>query len=313
MSKRVSTRSFPFPSASMWMQRSGQIRSHWKQMMHRSLPVSGSMGRASRPWNRWLTGSFSTGYFTVTLRRTSVSKVTARPPTSAPAARTTRSAGAWRSLLPVDVREDDVDAPEDGDDVGHLPPLHHLGERVQVAEGRPADLDPVRGLAAVAHEEDPQVAPGRLGPDVDLAPRRLHRHRDPGPDLAPGQVPEGLPDDADRLAHLLHPDQVPRVAVALGPDRHVELDPVVRLVGGGLPHVHRHPAGAGHGARRPHGDGVPPADDPHPPRPGLEDRVGGEELVVLVDPGEEVVQELETLLRPPRGQVAQDPAHAVVD
>uniref|UniRef100_A0A8W7PRP2 Uncharacterized protein n=1 Tax=Anopheles coluzzii TaxID=1518534 RepID=A0A8W7PRP2_ANOCL len=44
-------------------------------------------------------------------------------------------------------------------------------------------------------------------------------------DLAPTLV-----DDAERLAHLLHSAQVAIVAVALGADRHVELDQIVRVV-----------------------------------------------------------------------------------
>ncbi|GBD28739.1 hypothetical protein HRbin31_00760 [bacterium HR31] len=69
MSNRVSTRSFPFPVASMWMHRLGQIRSHWKQMMHRSLPVSVSTGRARSPCQRGDTLDFSRGYRRVTFGR----------------------------------------------------------------------------------------------------------------------------------------------------------------------------------------------------------------------------------------------------
>src|SRR2546429_546454 len=223
MSNRVRTRSLPFPSASMWMHRSGQMRSHWKQMMQRSLPVSGSIGSASSPWNRLETSTFSIGYLTVTLRRSITRKLSASPVASAVTARAARvTSGILPSLhsslrsslvpLPVDVREHDVDASQDRDHVRDLPSLHHLGQGVEVAEGRGPDLHPVRRLAAVADEVDAEVAPGRLGVDVDLPAGRLHRHRDARTDLAAGEVEQRLPDDPDRLPHLRQAHLVPGVA-----------------------------------------------------------------------------------------------------
>src|SRR5690349_5192055 len=145
------------------MHRSGQIRSHWKQMMHRSLPVSGSMGRASSPWNRCETSRRSTGYLTVTLWRSMTRNVNARPVASAVTARATRFNTAASLRLPIYVREHDVDAPQDSDHIRHLPPLHHLGERVQVAEGRGADFDAIRRLGAVAHQVDAEITTRRFG------------------------------------------------------------------------------------------------------------------------------------------------------
>src|SRR5437588_8929734 len=216
MSNRVRTRSLPFPSASMWMHRSGQMRSHWKQMMQRSLPVSGSIGSARSPWNRLETSTLSIGYFTVTLRRSITRKLSASPVASAVTARAARVTSGISLPLPVDVREHDVDASQDRDHVRDLPSLHHLGQGIEVAEGRGPDLHPVRGLAAVADEVDAEVAPGRFGVDVDLPAGRLHRHRDPGPDLAAGEVEQRLPEDPDRLPHLRQAHQIPGVAVSAG-------------------------------------------------------------------------------------------------
>ncbi len=63
----------------MWMQRLGQTRSHWKQMMHWSFPVCGSTGRASSPCQRGAMSTFLIGYITVVLGRSITVKVRRSP------------------------------------------------------------------------------------------------------------------------------------------------------------------------------------------------------------------------------------------
>jgi hypothetical protein len=56
-------------------------------------------------------------------------------------------------------------------------------------------------------------------------------------DGAFGHLVEALVDDAEGLAELLHSAEVSVVAVAIDTDWHIELDLVIRVIGGGLADV----------------------------------------------------------------------------
>src|SRR5574337_1164147 len=248
MSNRVRIRSFAFPVASMWMQRSGQTRSHWKQMMQRSLSVSGSIGSASSPCQRGEMFTFCTGYDTVTLLSNNVRRVALSPvtkptrPSHACSARDLEPLG-WTGMLiggassAVDIGQYDVDAPQDGNHVRDFPPAHHFGQRVQVAECRRADLHPVGLVRALADEVDTEIPSRRLSSGVHFAFGQAQRYRDLGPDLACGELFEALADDAHALPHLFQAHEVAGKAIPLGAHRNVKLHPLIHLVGMRLPDV----------------------------------------------------------------------------
>ena len=79
---------------------------------------------------------------------------------------------------------------------------------------------------------------------VGFAGRRLDQARHLADDRPFGQTLGRLPDDAQRLAELLDPDQVTVVGVAGEADRHVEFHLVVGGVRLVLPHVARNTGAA---------------------------------------------------------------------
>src|SRR5712664_4423247 len=218
------------------MHRSGQTRSHWKQMMQRSLSVSWSIGSASSPCQRGEIFTFWTGYDTVTLLSNIVRKVALSPvtrptrPSHVCSARDLWPLG-WISILiggvssAIDIGQHDVDAPEDGNDVGDFPPAHHFRQRIQVAERRRADLDSVGLVRALAHEVDPEIPPRRFRSGVDFAFGQAQRDCDLRPDLACGELFQALADDAHTLSHLFQAHEVAGKTIPLGAHRHVKLHP----------------------------------------------------------------------------------------
>src|SRR6267143_240033 len=167
--------------------------------------------------------------------------------------------------LPVDVAEDDVDRPDDRHHVGDEPPLAHDRQSLQVDERRGAEAHAVRHLAALADEVEALLAPRALDHVVHLAGGRLDVLGHLGAHLAFGQPVERLPDDAARLAHLLHAHQVTVVGVAVLAGRYVELEVVVRGVRLRAAHVVRHPGAAQHRPRRSESHGVLPREDADSP------------------------------------------------
>src|SRR5712692_9378397 len=275
MSNRVRIRSFAFPVASMWMHRSGQTRSHWKQMMQRSLSVSWSIGSASSPCQREDTFTFWTGYDTVTLGSNIVRKVALSPVTKPTRPRHACSARdlwplGWIGILigdmssAVDIGQHDVDAPQDGNHVGDFPPAHHFRQRIQVAERRRADLDTVGLVRALANEVDPEIPPRGLGTGVHFAFGQAQRDCDLRPDLAGGELFQALADDAHALPHLFQSHEVAGKAVPLGAHRYVKLYPLIHLVGMRLPHIVGHPGRPGDRPGRAHGDGLLSWQHAHP-------------------------------------------------
>ena len=190
-----------------------------------------------------------------------------------------------------------------------------------MGEARRLDLAAVGLVGAVGDQIDAELALRRLDRRVNLAGRhvialgvelevmdeRLHRalhlaalrRHDLaviGRDRAPCrsalvQLVDALLHDADRLAHLLHADEVAVVAVAVLADRNVEIHLGVALVGLRLAEV---PGGAGaahHHAGKAPLPGVVEADDADIDVALLEDAVAGEQPVDVVDDLQERVAE----------------------
>src|SRR5512139_2213773 len=216
--------------------------------------------------------------------------------------------------LPVDLREDDVEAADDGDDVGDHQPPRDLLEYVHRHEGAGADLEAGGVGRPVADQVDAGLAAGALGAEVRLADGRLE---DPG-DLRHhrplGNLRDGLPHDLHALPHLVDPHHVPVEAVpelpALpGADADVEVELRVHRVRLVLPQVEADARSAHVGARQPVGDRLLPGDHGDVRQPVDEDLVVGDEVVVLVELGLEVVEELPRLLEEPRRGVPGDAAN----
>src|SRR5665648_314327 len=130
--------------------------------------------------------------------------------------------------LAVDASEHHVDAARDGHRIGDLVAAQELGEELQVAEARVAELEPIRVPRPVADDVGAVLAARVLLAGIALARRR--RDDVGGAQKAElygafGQHVETLLDDLDRLAHLLHAHliAVENVAVGLRGDLEVEL------------------------------------------------------------------------------------------
>ena len=166
--------------------------------------------------------------------------------------------GVGGDVQRVDLAEDDVEAADDGWNVGEHVPLRQELERLQEGEARRADLAAVRPIGPVGDEVHGELALRRLdraiglagrhvialGIELEVVDQRFHgalhlvagRWRDLAVhhmDRALGQLGQALLDDADALAHLLDPHEVAGIAVAGLADRHVELHAVVDVVGPG--------------------------------------------------------------------------------
>lgn len=140
-----------------------------------------------------------------------------------------------------------------------------LGDRIettQVSESRGTDVHTVWPLASVTDNVHAHLALWCLddrvrvawGDDVSLGVQKevvdeglhvlLHGGTGRRGDLvvldldgAGGHLVEALVDDAEGLAELLHSAEISVVAVAIHTDWHIELDLVVRVIGGGLADV----------------------------------------------------------------------------
>src|SRR6266508_6213060 len=93
---------------------------------------------------------------------------------------------------------------------------------LKVAERWRPHAEAVRsGRLAVADDEVPELAFRRFDRVVRLPRRRLDEARHFADDRTLGQPLGRLADDAQRLAELLEPDEIPIVGVARGADGHV--------------------------------------------------------------------------------------------
>src|SRR5207245_1279503 len=75
--------------------------------------------------------------------------------------------------LPIALAHDDIVRAEDRHDVGNHVASGHEIERTHMNEGRGANLQAVGLPSAVAHDVEPQLALGGLGPAIDLPLRGL--------------------------------------------------------------------------------------------------------------------------------------------
>ena len=149
--------------------------------------------------------------------------------------------------------------------LGHLEPL---GEQLEVVD---------QGLHRLVY-----AAARRRGDLLVLHPVVAGRHE-----------VDDLLDDVQALAHLLEADRVAVEGVTVGADDHVELELVVGHVGLVAPEVPVDAGGAQQGARGGEGDGLLGRDHTHALGALGEDRLAGEEDVVLVETGRDGLAQLE--------------------
>ncbi len=123
---------------------------------------------------------------------------------------------------------------------------------------------------------------------------------------------EDLAKDPDRLAHLLHADEVARGHVRAVGEGHVELQPVVGGVGAVLAEVALQAGGPEHRPGDPVRNAVVRLQDAQPVAPLAEDGRAEAELVVLVQPVADPVEHLAGAVRKPGRDVVADAAHAHV-
>src|SRR5207247_8513442 len=81
--------------------------------------------------------------------------------------------------LPIALAHDDIVRAEDRHDVGDHVASGHEIERTHMNEGRGANLQAVGLPSAVAHDVEPQLALGGLGPAINLPLRGLAPTRQP--------------------------------------------------------------------------------------------------------------------------------------
>src|SRR5215470_16454482 len=159
---------------------------------------------------------------------------------------------------PVDLPEHDVLRADPGHGVREHVPAYHLPERAEMREPGRAALDAVGLVGAIGDQVDAELTLWRLDRGVGIAGGDfisfseelevvnerfhvfLHELAPWGPHLAVidhgrsrmrAQPLDALADEAVRLTHLLHPHQITVVAVAIHPERHVEIQPVVDFIG----------------------------------------------------------------------------------
>src|SRR5512140_4035691 len=161
--------------------------------------------------------------------------------------------------LSVDLREDDVEAADDGDDVGDHQPPRDLLEDVHRHEGAGADLQPEGVHRTVADQVDPRLPARALGAEVHLAGGRLEKAGHLRQHRSIGDLCDRLPNDLDALAHLVDPHHVPVEAVserAALPGANADLEIELRVDGIRLvlPQVEGDARSAQVGARQPVGD-----------------------------------------------------------
>ena len=119
-------------------------------------------------------------------------------------------------------------------------------------------------------------------------------------------------EEADALPHLLHSDQVTVIAIAHGPDRDVELQPVVQQIGMGLAQIVFDPAAAQVWSAQAVIDRHVLRDHADVLRSVHEDAVAREQFFRLVEIDHDFVQKPAALVHPAGRQVAGQAADAGV-
>ncbi len=127
---------------------------------------------------------------------------------------------------------------------------------------------------------------------IDFAHRRLHHLRDLGHDRTVGNFADGLVDDPQRLAHLLHAHHVPVEGVAILANRNFEIEIGVSRVGLGLAEIPFHAAGAQHRSGYAQRDAFPGGNLAHILGALNPDAVGGEQFLVFVNLGSHEIEKL---------------------
>lgn len=204
-------------------------------------------------------------------------------------------------------------------------------------KARRPDLTPVRPLAAIADDIDAHLPLGRFDGRIRLPGRDgvalceeqemvdqrlhvfLHRGAGRGGDFvvldthgAWRHLVQALMDDAQRLAELLHPAQIPIIAIAVHAHGDIELHLAVRIVRRALAYVPGHPGAAQHDAREgvvERVGGGHDADALGAPDP---DPVVGQELLGLVDAVAELGRPLVDVVEEAEGQIGVHAAGADV-
>ena len=123
------------------------------------------------------------------------------------------------------------------------------------------------------------------------------------PDGPSGHLIQTLMNDSQTLPKLLHPAQVPIVAIAIHAHGHVELDLVVGVVRLALAHVPGHAAATQHHAGEGVVEGVGGGDDADALRPAFPDAVVRQEFFGFVDPVAELRRPLVDVVQEAEGQV----------
>ena len=118
---------------------------------------------------------------------------------------------------------------------------------------------------------------------IDFAHRRLDHLGHFAHDRAFGNPVDRLLDDAHRLAHFFHADQVPVVGVAVCAGRNFEIEFGVSRVRLGFPQIPLHAAGAQHRTGHAERNAIGGRDHANIPGALNPDAVGGEQRFVFVD------------------------------
>src|SRR6185312_14514960 len=191
----------------------------------------------------------------------------------------------------VHLSEHDIDGPDDRDHIRNQSAARHQVECLQVHKGRRAHAKAVRMRRAVAHDKVAELSLWRFDGNVHLSRWRLEDLRNFRHDRAGRNAADGLADDADRLAHLLHADHVTVVSVAVLARGNVEIVLLVTGIRLGFAEIPLHARCAEHGT----GDadllaliGRKNADARKPVHP---DAILREQILILVQLAEEHVAE----------------------
>jgi len=186
-----------------------------------------------------------------------------------------------------------------------------LREEGEVEHRRRPAAGPVGRLTAVAHDVEAELSVGRLDRGVRLRARDLeaavgHRELEVGDralnrrvdlllrrprhplvdahvDVARREVFQRLMHDLQALAHLLHADEIPGVAIPGARTADLELEVLVGEIGLVLAEVAGHPAGPGHGAGGAAGDRLFLREHTHALGAVDEDPVAGQEPLHVVE------------------------------
>src|SRR6202023_3837752 len=226
----------------------------------------------------------------------------------------------------VDLAEYDVHRADDCHDIGeHMAPAHEIG-RLQKGKARRSYLAAIGPVGAVRNQIYPEFALWRLdrgvgfarwdviafGVELEVMDESFHRMFHLGPrrrrhlavvDLArPGRhLRERLPDDAPRLAHLLDPDEITIVGIAVAPDWNVELHLVIGVIGLRAAEIPGHTGAAQHRAGKSPIRSLLGGHHSDVEGALLEDAVLGQQTFDIVDRLREGVAKCEYVRGEPRG------------